>query len=255
MILTPQKNFPEASHLADFLQPYNPEPFAEHYALGNGINDVYTVPAGKKLLLLHGIRINASGGGITLSQNVVRSGTPYRLNAPNGTNIPSPVGGSYLGVTVCVLEAGEILRYTTSASGLRIVVHGILMDSDAPIRTHWINDLSTTPQILFTVPADKKYIVIGINASNSFEVAAAIGSQIYVANNNGGAPSITASFVESGGVLDASKSLGTVAPSDNGNVSSYNIPQAFNEGDYISIVSTIDTVGTHARISVLEIDA
>ena len=81
-----------------------------------------------------------------------------------------------------------------------------------------------------------------------------ISPQLIVGNNGGGSPTVTLHFVESGGVLDATKVVGSASPADNANFSQLNPPSLYNAGDYLSIVSTINTAGTHARTTVLELD-
>jgi hypothetical protein len=240
----------------NILSAYNPRLVTQEAILTvNGINDIYTVPAGKKFIIDHIVRMNPTGGAITSSQAVRRSGADYRLDVPNSQSLASPVASANAVVSGrgVVLEAGEIIRVTTNGINLRFFVCGILIDSSAPIQTYWVNNTSTTPQTLFTVPAGKK--LIPLLGGGTYDLQFSTNVNPLVLNNAGGSPTLTFHYIEEGASTGATKVIGTLAPTDNAAVGSSVIaPMIYNSGDSMTVTSSINTTGTHVRLTGLLVD-
>jgi hypothetical protein len=128
-------------------------PAVRGYGLASGDVDLYTVPAGKRLLVIGSSGYNSTAGAITWYPELKStSGSYYRLNT-------SVVGNSLSGISAIsisiVLEAGESISFNSSAPGLNVTMDTLLFDNTSPFRTVKLLGLATGNNTLYTVPAGK----------------------------------------------------------------------------------------------------
>lgn len=142
--------------------------------------DLYTVPAGKKVIIQYAILKNESGGTITGSAiGFYRSAntTSYPITSPGSTSSGNVQFMNPLAKPVYV--EGDKIQYRTTTSitddTARLTVCYLEFDSDSDIGCAMSTGYSTTPTTLYTVPTGKKAIILdsGLhfdfsNVSNGF---------------------------------------------------------------------------------------
>jgi len=227
----------------------------QKYTVANGSSDLYTVPAGKKFIVLMIHRVNTTGGALTASSFWKNSGNTYRINTANNTSIGATTGTTMSASLTLILEAGDIISATVSGSGFIFYVAGILVDSDVPVYNKFIANTTNSETTLYEVPTGKIAYPIGLNGGYISAPTNLNFASCIAVNNGGGAPALTLKYVPSGDVLGATHLIGSASPTDNGNaVTMGGIPYVLNAGDKLSVISSIATAGTHVRIPILEVD-
>lgn len=160
-----------------------------------GKTDLYTVPAGKKLLVGNIHLTNTSGSTAALAPYLKLSGTYYRLN----TNTSVLSGGIGTNSTCIILEPGDTLTVDTNQTNTRIFIEGILFDSTSPLKTARLLGLSTGDNTLYTCPANKTAwpLAQGINGTGWGTIGSFL-SHVYIIGDAGGTRTGTVYLVPNG---------------------------------------------------------
>lgn len=155
--------------------------------------DVYTVPTGYKFHVVSAIAQNGTTG--TLSHNF--KWTAYISGAYRSlSTLTTSLGaGSSNTMSNIILEAGEKLAINRSATGLKLLVKGILFSDSVPAYSPRITSVGLT-NTLYTAPSGVTAVGFGTNYPVIFNVSNYTGSsrsyQFYVIPNGGSATSATA---------------------------------------------------------------
>jgi|GEM_PF-7049859 len=236
------------------LYPNATFPAASTLNSANGHNDLYTVPAGRKALVIDYIKTNSTGGAINSFPEIKIGSTYYQLGN-SLSEVSGGIGHNY-GMTSgnfsqsIVLNAGEKFSVNCDAPGLSVWVNIIEFDAASPlgradIQT-WVNGANT----LFTVPVGKT-VSFGATTlqANSNNPGTIITSYVY-RNTSGSSRTIsTVNIVPSGG-----------SPAANNQFVGSNVifnGQGFNKyfhgnmrpGDFINVNSDSNAAGQYAWIN------
>lgn len=143
-------------------------PAIRGYALALGNVDLYTVPAGKRLLVISGGGMNptTTPANIVWYFEVKISGTYYRLMT-SITTVATGGGGTNTssGSIDYILEAGEVLAVNSSALGMNLSASVVLFDATSPMRSVKLIAPASGDNLLYTVPAGKTAWLLGTNGA------------------------------------------------------------------------------------------
>jgi hypothetical protein len=114
--------------------------------------DIYTVPAGRRLLFLNVIVFNTSGAAITFVGQIKIAGLYYSLATGASCN---PGAGQIISGQPIILEAGETICLYQSAVGLNSFLRCIEFDATSGFKTGKKVDLALGDNTVYTVPAGK----------------------------------------------------------------------------------------------------
>lgn len=215
--------------------------------LATGDNDLYTVPANKRLVLGNMNGVNTSAGNITFFAEVKSGSTYYRLSA--GTTIATTASNAAF--CSIALEAGDILAVNVATtSGLNVNVMGMLMDSSVSLKTYRLLGLATGNNTLYTVPANKSAMILPNQTGVPFSPGSGVAP--CVADSGGTRTFTFYSFATGGSAASASQVTAGNAVSASGRTN-VSIPLTLAAGD--SIVVGVDTGAASqvAWVNVVEI--
>ena len=220
--------------------------FAKTYSVNSGTGDIdiYTVPAGKRTILMAGITDKWAAGNVTEQFQIKISGTYNHVNKANTTTPPSQAQGFYFPI----LEAGESFSVNTSASGINIWFNGIEFDADASIKGARILNLANGDNTLYTCPAGKNAVIsrysvlFMVNNSGiaSYNESGANRILYFNAVPSGGSPSAANKFIKDFTVTNAAS------------VSFSNETICLNPGDYINCNTDGGTAGQRVWTYIME---
>lgn len=145
--------------------------------VGTGDVDLYTVPSGKRVLVLALNAISTTGSTGNATPIVKIGGSYYQL----GQSVS--ITGSALGTVfpnIYVAEAGEIIAVNTTTTGFNIWIRAIEFDNTGPLFSPKLTSLSVGDNTLYTVPSGKSVFVIPLN------YVAVNNPLCYIWNNSGG---------------------------------------------------------------------
>lgn len=211
---------------------------------GSGHNDIYTVPAGKKALILPNFRVmNLSAGSIDAYTEIKVSATYYRMGT-TAASFTTGTGGSLGATTGFVLNAGESLSINCATTA-GLAVRGAAIEFDAAetrVATARILALTSGDQTLLTVPAGKSVAII------TSTVPANLGI-VTIANNSGGSLNYYVNEVPSGdSVASANQMYPATAIADKG-ATAFQIGATLTAGDIISVNSSGSGAGQVAWVT------
>jgi hypothetical protein len=194
--------------------------------LATGDNDLYTVPAGRRLWVGQGGNAyNGSAGSITYFIKLKVGATYYRLSTSN-TLAASVAGGAQGGI---VLEPGDIYSVNVATTnGLNIAQRGIEFDSVCPFFSPRLLTLAAGNQTLYTCPTGKSAILV----SNQANLGAA-GSGFIIGDGTG--QNVLMHLVPSGQTVGTTyQLLATTAVSAN-SMANPGLSVSLSGGDFINI--------------------
>lgn len=151
-------------------------PVAVNTVSGTGDIDMYTVPSGKRFLILIGTAMNQTASTITSNfkfQAYIDGA--YRSLTTMTSSIVSGASHSFAGSLV--LEAGEKFGCNRSTTDLYVYLRGILFDASIPIYSPRLTTLSST-NTLYTVPEGKTAISL-FGLSPGYNTVGFIGMSNY----------------------------------------------------------------------------
>jgi len=217
--------------------------------LASGNNDLYTVPAGKKAVVLEPHRLyNNTGGSVSSYSQIKISGTYYRLGLAISQGANS--GGNVTFNNSIVLNAGESYSINTGSTGQSVFVSIVEFSDAVPVKRIGSFALASGDNTIYTVPANKKAALItfsspGLNA----------GASTRMVNTSGGSVTYTPYSIESGQAKAAKYQNEAAAAVGNNAQSTISFSPQLSDGDYLLINSTSGTAGQTIFGTVIEIDA
>jgi len=204
--------------------------------IATGTTNLYTAPAGKRVMICGATVANLSGvGNITYSFSVSVSGTSYQLRTAqtltNGSQASNITG-------VYILEPGEIFQITTGTNnGLNVWCRIMTFPSSFPLYSPKIIAPSSGDNTIYTCPAGAK--AIPIHGSQPY--LASVGF-IGFGNSSGGALNLTSYVVPSGGAVGTTNKSNPATSVGNGVTSYLQINSILSAGDFI--VGNLSGTGT-----------
>lgn len=171
-----------------------------------GNNTLYTVPAGKKAVLIGFVtQINPTGGSIAMHFGVNIGGTMYRLSS-NASVSPGTTTNQTAAAGFC-LKAGHLFVVNDGTGGASSIAAFIEFDDTVPIFTNIITAVAASNTI-YTCPANKTARILrGTGVDGDLSVT---GTVTYV-NQSGGAITRQCYSVPSGGAAGATNRLNPTA--------------------------------------------
>lgn len=221
---------------------------ANRINLPSGDTDLYTVPAGKKALVVDATTTNPAASGATIqSKAQYKSGGVYTKYdfITGGAFTPGTYGNLALLVPMLLL-AGESFAVNADNAGMSIWMFILEFDASVPIN---IARLSTTiasgDNTLFTAPSNGTELFPNLEAVSA---GAPTKGSLFYFNNSGVNRTIGWNLVPSGGsVADANKIANNVSvTSPSVNVKNYYGGMA--AGDVISLNTDANTAGQSAFV-------
>lgn len=229
----PQGSFPDVASFLQALFDQSSLPILSNSPLKNpiivpafasslisGTTDIYTVPTGKKALLLGGQIRNTTGSSVQYYLQLKHLGNYYRL----GTNTSATANSTSSSSLYFLFEAGESISIGTTATGLNAFYSVIEIDDDSLISRSTIFSGISGDNILLTSPTGKGAILLSTgeairSQSGTLSFLSGSGSsstmQIHIVPP-AGSPS-TATLLNSfslGAGLNSSQNLHPYIPSD-----------------------------------------
>jgi hypothetical protein len=208
--------------------------------LASGQNDVYTVPAGKKALVLAQL-FNPTIGPISWTPYAKSGGVYYRIG--NTFSISSLGGANFQGSFV--FEAGESLALSFTALGINVFARVILFDASDGLKTARLAAFSAGDNVLYTAPTGKQAIPVtfsGAGLSNA--------GQCFYLNDSGNSRVVKWHDVAAAGAAGATNQLNQATIiNGSGNIANYEI---FAEGQMAVINVDVGTAVQFAFLTVWE---
>jgi hypothetical protein len=219
-------------------------PRVQGVGLAVGNNDLYTVPTGKKAIVVASLRVyNSSAGNIDFYPELKVDGTYYKLS-PTQT-LPTVTATNNMAVQNFILEAGEIFAVNVATNnGLNIVTPVVEFDSTAPIATAKILALANGDNTIYTVPASKN--AIGIYTGTP------TGQVVSVSNNSGAARNYILYKVISGAASGVNYQLQAATATADGNIGTFELRGGMTAGDFIVLNTNSGTTSQTAWTTYLE---
>lgn len=221
----------------------------------SGDYDFGTVPAGEKWMLIGVSHYNPTGGTLVYTPQFKRGGTYYTTHT--GQSVATTVSGSLSTIWLPILEEGEALSVNTNGAGLRLEFVVLKFKSTATIQSYTILNLANGDNKLFECPAGYSALAFSMTNTGGFLNINASASLIALLNKSGGARTVYACRVASGGSPAApgagSNALG--ASSLVSNTSTWTMPGSatlgFTPGDSLWINTNSGASGQICSIKII----
>lgn len=178
---------PSLPSSAEYLQVYQA-------LLGNGDTDLYTVPAGKRVIVALTTFYNTTATPRNGRTQVKISGTYYAISQSTslGANAAAPVGT----LLNTILEAGDILAVNVdTGAAINVEFRLIQFNNTFGLRTARLLTVANGNNTVYTVPVGKHTIAL----NNSPFVSPANDTVIGFVNRSGGPRSVQGFFTPNGG--------------------------------------------------------
>lgn len=217
--------------------------------LSLGDNDLYTVPAGKRVFVLLNTFYNTTANPRIARTEVKIGGTYYAIS--QATTVNANVAAAATVPLQPILEAGDILAINTDGgAALNTEFRLLQFDNTFGLKTARLLSLASGNNTVYTVPAGKKAWPFNTNPNNSLNGDAAIG---YV-NRSTAARAIASFFVPSG---QSAIQLATVGAQADGTIGIANrcAPSLMTAGDAAVISTNSANAEQTAWLNVYEFDA
>jgi hypothetical protein len=144
-----------------FVLPNLSQPRTLFSGLSAAQNDVYTVPAGRRLALNGYVATQTSGSTGTVIPTVKIGGLYYPLQAPL-----TPGGVSNASVLNVILEAGMVLGFTTTTTTVNVSLSAFEFDAQGSnIRTIFTPGTAAGTPTMYTVAAGQTAAILGTNVT------------------------------------------------------------------------------------------
>jgi hypothetical protein len=212
-------------------------------ALALGDNDLYTVPSGKRVLVLSSLLYNSSGTNVAVYPEAKIGGSYQRLDR-NATAFASSQAN--IASTPFVYEAGEVVALNAAAAVAGAQLSLIEFDDTSKLRTvRKSSSWTTGDDTIFT--ATGKTLITG-NATSSWPALYPLGC-VTVINTSGGSINYTLKYTPSGG---AAQQITPANAAANLNRAQLLVGAGMSTGDSLVIVSGSSGSGQFAYVSVVE---
>lgn len=194
----------------------------------SGNNDVYTVPSGRRAIVLFSNYRSQSGSSATLVQNWKISGTYYTTTFSAITVSAGAVAadGSSGGF---IMEAGESLSYNSTQTAINTFSQIVEFDNLSTLKTVKTIGATNGDQTVYTVPTGKKAILVSGNG----QPLGCSNSGFFISNNSGGSITSNIYLVPNGGSKGANNLLRGSLSTSNGLCSRINCGAVLSAGDFI----------------------
>lgn len=213
--------------------------------LSIGDNDLYTVPANKKAIIVTNATraYNPSAGSISFYAEIKVSGVYYRTGA--STTIATGVGsGANLLSQPMIINAGESISVNTSTTaGLNITTSVVEFDSISPFSIARILSLANGDNSLYTVTSGKSGCII----------ANGLLGAVSVFNGSGSSVNLIVYDVPSGGSSGSTNQLFASTALANVTATTFNTSATFSSGDSLVVNSNSGTAGQVAWVNYFEV--
>jgi hypothetical protein len=152
--------------------------------IGTGNTTIFTVPAGKRLMVLSAIASSTNTAGVSAYPQILTNGNYYTIytSATVLTNSPTSFVSS---ANPQIYEENEAYAINTSATGLNVFVSGFLFSTASNLKPIRAFNIGVGPTAIYTVPAGK-YAVAAFNTGfpNPYSLAPLLmnksgGSRVY----------------------------------------------------------------------------
>lgn len=217
---------------------------------GSGNVDLYTVPAGKRALVMGGTLYNTAGTNTTYAFQVKISGTYYPLFASGVQTATTGANSSpAIDHIAYIYEAAEVISINTSQAGLNVWPVIITFDNTSGPKTVKLTTLASGDNTVYTVPANKTAIVLTPEMYPSDNNLAAFNYY----NASGGTRTIIWYVVPSGGSKGSTNQIQASANVSTGAKNTFNSGKcSMNTGDFVVINTNAATATQMAWVSVME---
>lgn len=223
-------------------------PVVRNYALPAGDQALYTVPAGKKALVVDLWVTNPTAGSITYFPKLTTPNGTFQIGA-SVTEGAAGIGHNYgnngtLGRSIpIVLNAGEIFIINSSALGMSVWVSVIEFDASSALSRWDIQTWVNGNNVLYTHPAGKTVVFgnIGYSSTNS-PVPSLTG--VVISNGSGSTRTYVGPYiVPSAGSPSTANQFGGSNAVFNGSIFTKYFPGGLAAGDTI-VITTSDANNT-----------
>lgn len=127
-------------------------PYLASAIIGN--NDVYTVPAGRKAIVINFGFTNTSGGNVGVYPQLGISATYYKVGPTQTISTSTYFSGNFQQIPEMVLLAGDVLSFNcATTAGLVIWATVVEFSASSPVTTYRNMALANGDNTLYTVPA------------------------------------------------------------------------------------------------------
>lgn len=222
--------------------------------VASGTVDLYTVPAGKRAIIVQANIFNTTGGSITFTPKLKTVGGTYQIYQAAAAITTLALGAI---TTLIVFEAGEKISITTTAQGLHVMGRIVIFDDTSPLKTVKNTALVAGDNLIYQVPLNKVAIQIGLSTSSTLNA----GCLLYF-NESGGARAAVPYTTQAGitvSSVNARSGAGSASVANNAlfaNLTTGSI--AGHMAAQQAVVMTLDATGTGggmAWVNVCELDA
>lgn len=186
--------------------------------------DVYTVPTGKRALILGAYLANQGANNPNIQVKYKIGGSYYRATA---TSLISSGTVTTVAHTI-VLEAGESISITTDASGISYWVRGVEYDANVALYSPRLVSLSSGNNTLYTVPSGKTAYVWANNTPGTT-------GQVFFGNDSGGTRTISYNQIPSGGSVSTDNQVTAAISAGNASLNTQGVISSMGAGDFINI--------------------
>lgn len=168
-------------------------PAIRSYAVGTGITDLYTAPAGTRVLIGAGGAYNNTSGTIVWSFLLKSGGNYYRLVTNVSTALQQSSAVQTLNI---ILDAGESLAVTADVAGLNVTAVGVRYSAVAGApRSVKVLGPASGNTTMYTVPALTSTLIL----SNIFSIPVSTAAIFNWVSDSGGTRNIQVCVAASGG--------------------------------------------------------
>lgn len=201
--------------------------------LASGTNDLFTIPSGYRFAsaLFHAGTTNQSGA--TFIPHMVTNGVYYSFLGSTSVTT-NAVGNTSL---TYIWDEAEKVSVKTSATGINMILSGLLFPTNAPARSIKILSPTTGVDTLYTVPSGTNAYTFQ-SAATSVTTALSLGINYY--NGSGGSRTTTYYVIPGGGSAD-STTIWRKGPLADNTSSSQGLPNPLPSGCVVSVQSDVTT--------------
>lgn len=194
----------------------------------NGNNDSYTVPAGRRALVLFSTLRSQSGSTATIIQNWKISGTYYNtlfsaISLTTGAVASDTADGGF------VMEAGESISYNSNQTAINMFTQIVEFDNTANLKTVKTIGATNGDQTIYTVPTGKTAIIVSGNG----QPLGCTNRGFFISNNSGGSITSNIYLVPNGGSKGTSNLFRGSVSTANGAATRINAGAVLSAGDFI----------------------
>lgn len=214
-------------------------------ALAAGQNDLYTVPANRRLYIQGFNAFQTAGATGSVTMQVKHGGTYYPLQAAMALTLNvGSTGTTTIGI---VLDAGEILSAFTVGTTINVSVSGFEFDAvPGTLQSPKLYGLAAGPNLLYQCGAGKSAITLGPNAIMTGIVGVII-------NDASGPHSFNTFFVPAGGSgPDTAHQISATLPIAASTRGTLNIVTHFGAGDAFYITPSANSASQVAWFNIQE---